>query len=211
MSFNPQNKKCHYETLGVKKDATTEEIKAAFRKLSLETHPDVAGANVSPETFKSISHAASVLTNTRLKQVYDEKQRSWYDSHISNHYTRSHNFHRHGPDAQHNFHHKANNNNSFNASTPWIVHLLRPRNLILGPIILYVSVTTIQYMFGVETNSIETNKKLFTQDDKTAMVQAWLNPQSGQYETPAPWDPIYQQLQPELQYVPRNQVQSRTR
>ena len=66
-------------------------------------------------------------------------------------------------------------------------------------------------MFGVETNSIETNKKLFTQDDKTAMVQVWLNPQSGQYETPAPWDPIYQQLQPELQYVPRNQVQSRTR
>jgi curved DNA-binding protein CbpA len=203
MSFSGR-KKCHYETLGVGKDATMEEIKAAFRKLSLETHPDVAGANACPEKFKLISNAASVLTNVKLKRVYDESQRSLYSSSLSNHFTGSHNFHRHGHD-----HHKGNS--SFNATTPWIVHLFRPRNLILGPIVLYVGVSTMQYMFGVETNPIEANKKLFSHDDKAAMVQAWLNPQSGRYETPAPWDPIYQQLQPELQYVPRNQVQSRTR
>lgn len=208
MEFHSR-KKCHYETLGVAKDATLEEIKAAFRKLSLETHPDVAGASVSPDRFKSISHAASVLTNARLRELYDEKQRLSYSSHLSNHFTRSHNFHRHSnTDQQHVY---RNANGSYNASTPWVIHLFRPRNLILGPILLYVGVSTIQYMFGIESSTIEMNKKLFTHDDKAPMVQAWLNPQSGQYETPAPWDPIYQQLQPELKYVPRNQVQSRSR
>jgi hypothetical protein len=206
MSFSSNRKKCHYETLGVGKDASIEEIKAAFRKLSLETHPDVAGSHVCPEKFKSISHAASILTNTRLKQVYDEQQRMSYSSRLSNHFTRSHNFHRHGTDSQH-FYQK----DSFDPSTPWIVRVFRPRNLIFGPIVLYIGVSTIQYMFGIETNSIALNKKMFANDDKASMVQAWFNPKSGQYETPAPWDPIYQQLQPELQYVPRNQVQTRSR
>ena len=193
MDFNSR-KKCHYETLGVAKDATLEEIKAAFRKLSLETHPDVAGASVSPDKFKSISHAASVLTNTKLRESYDEKQRWSYNGNISNHFTRSHNFHRHSSTDQHVYR-NANSSSSFNASTPWVVHLFRPRNLILGPILLYVGVSTMQYMFGLEsTNPMEANKKLFTHDDKATMVQAWLNPHSGQYETPAPWDPIYQQL-----------------
>ena len=208
MSYSSRQK-CYYETLGVEKDATIEEIKAAFRKLSLETHPDVAGANVCPEKFKSISNAASVLTSTKLKEAYDEKQRWSHSNSLSNHFTRSHNFHRHSNDQQQHVFHKANS--SFNATTPWVVHLFRPRNLIFGPIVLYIGVSTIQYIFGVETNPIEANKKLFTHDDKAAMVQAWLNPQSGQYEAPAPWDPIYQQLQPELQYVPREQVQSRSR
>jgi hypothetical protein len=95
--------------------------------------------------------------------------------------------------------------------TPFIVQVFRPRNLILGPILLYLGVSLTQYMFGIESNSVETNRAQFTQDEKACMVQAWFNPQTGQYETPAPWDPIYRQLQPELQYVPRNQVQSRSR
>ena len=47
-----------YETLGIDKTATQEEIKKAYRKLSLEMHPDRNnGSDESTEQFKKISKA----------------------------------------------------------------------------------------------------------------------------------------------------------
>mmetsp|Transcript_24874 Transcript_24874/g.37219 ORF Transcript_24874/g.37219 Transcript_24874/m.37219 type:complete len:119 (+) Transcript_24874:153-509(+) len=43
------------------------------------------------------------------------------------------------------------------------------------------------------------------------LVQAWKNPKSGVWETPAPWDPLYRRLKPELKMMPRDQVQRRDR
>jgi hypothetical protein len=41
------------------------------------------------------------------------------------------------------------------------------------------------------------------------MVEAWRNPSTGRYEQPAPWDPIYRQLRPKLEMIPREKVQKR--
>ena len=38
------------------------------------------------------------------------------------------------------------------------------------------------------------------------LVEAWKNPDTGRWEKPKPWDPVYQKLQPALQLVPRDKV-----
>ena len=57
-----------YKTLGVEKDATEKEIKKAYRKLSLEHHPDQGG---DEEEFKKITEAYEVLSDTEAKEIYD--------------------------------------------------------------------------------------------------------------------------------------------
>jgi curved DNA-binding protein len=66
----------HYDTLGVAKDASAEEIKKAFRKLARECHPDVAGN--SPETlnrFNKIRSAYEELSDPERRAAYDAKNR----------------------------------------------------------------------------------------------------------------------------------------
>eukprot|EP00568_Trieres_chinensis_P002771 CAMPEP_0183307986 /NCGR_PEP_ID=MMETSP0160_2-20130417/19678_1 /TAXON_ID=2839 ORGANISM="Odontella Sinensis, Strain Grunow 1884" /NCGR_SAMPLE_ID=MMETSP0160_2 /ASSEMBLY_ACC=CAM_ASM_000250 /LENGTH=70 /DNA_ID=CAMNT_0025471719 /DNA_START=202 /DNA_END=410 /DNA_ORIENTATION=- len=63
--------KTHYETLGVPKTATKDEIKKAFRRLSMETHPDVAKSEANAEKFKQISEAHNVLSSDRERRRYD--------------------------------------------------------------------------------------------------------------------------------------------
>lgn len=58
-----------YNCLGVKKDASSADIKKAFRKLALEHHPDRGG---DPEKFKEISAAHEVLTDAEKRKIYDE-------------------------------------------------------------------------------------------------------------------------------------------
>jgi DnaJ-class molecular chaperone len=61
-----------YETLGVAKTATQEEIKKAYRKLSLELHPDRNnGSDESTEKFKKISNAYETLGDEDKRKVYD--------------------------------------------------------------------------------------------------------------------------------------------
>ena len=58
------DKKDYYGTLGVKKNATTEEIRKAFRKLARKHHPDVnPGDKSAEEKFKAISEANDVLSD----------------------------------------------------------------------------------------------------------------------------------------------------
>ena len=168
-----------------------DEIKAAFRKLSLQTHPDIMGSGACPERFKRIAHAASILTNLKQKQVYDQTIHASYNSNPMQQFHRS---------TSSNFRSSAQ---APSGITAFLVQLCHPRTLILGPLALLVSVSAIQYCFGIESSKTPFG-------EEAPLVQAWRNPTTGQYETPAPWDPIYQKLQPELQYVPRNQVRSRT-
>jgi molecular chaperone DnaJ len=67
-----QNKD-YYATLGVKKTATSDDIRKAFRKLARRYHPDVnPGDKKSEEKFKEISEANDVLSDEKKRKVYDQ-------------------------------------------------------------------------------------------------------------------------------------------
>ncbi|HEX4420895.1 MAG TPA: DnaJ C-terminal domain-containing protein [Kofleriaceae bacterium] len=62
-----------YETLGVKKDASADEIRKAYRKLARKHHPDVNPDNRAAEDkFKAISTAYEVLSDDKKRADYDE-------------------------------------------------------------------------------------------------------------------------------------------
>lgn len=63
--------KDYYKDLGVSESASQEEIKKAFRKLSLKHHPDKAGGD--QETFKKINEAYQVLSNPNTRKQYDRR------------------------------------------------------------------------------------------------------------------------------------------
>jgi len=62
----------YYEILGVKKDASTEEIKKAYKKLAKKYHPDINKDEGAAEKFKEISEAAAVLGDAQKRQQYDQ-------------------------------------------------------------------------------------------------------------------------------------------
>ncbi len=66
-------KRDYYEVLGVSRDASSSEIKKAYRKMALENHPDRnPGDSNAEERFKEASEAYSVLGNEEKKSLYDQ-------------------------------------------------------------------------------------------------------------------------------------------
>ena len=61
----------HYEVLGVARDASTDEIKKAYRKLARQLHPDVNPGADASERFKSVTHAYDVLSDAKQRDNYD--------------------------------------------------------------------------------------------------------------------------------------------
>ncbi len=66
-------KRDYYEILGVSKGATADEMKAAYRKLALQFHPDRNPGNKGAEDkFKEINEAYEVLSNQQKRAAYDQ-------------------------------------------------------------------------------------------------------------------------------------------
>jgi curved DNA-binding protein len=70
----------YYETLGVARTATAEEIKLGFRKLARIHHPDVARNKVTGEArFKEINEAYEVLGDPEKRRRYDDLGANWQE------------------------------------------------------------------------------------------------------------------------------------
>lgn len=70
----------YYETLGVARTASVDEIKLAFRKLARVHHPDVAKNKIAGEAkFKEINEAYEVLSDPEKRRRYDELGANWQD------------------------------------------------------------------------------------------------------------------------------------
>src|SRR6059036_529496 len=68
----------YYETLGVSKTATDDEIRSAFRKLARKYHPDVAkDKKAAEEKFKEINEAYEVLGDPEKRKKYDQLGADW--------------------------------------------------------------------------------------------------------------------------------------
>src|SRR4030095_8654340 len=65
--------KDYYGLLGLKKSASADDIRKAFRKLARKYHPDVnPGDKSAEEKFKAISEANDVLSDPKKRKVYDQ-------------------------------------------------------------------------------------------------------------------------------------------
>ena len=63
--------KDYYDILGVEQNASTEDIKKAYRRQAMKVHPDVAQGQDAAEKFKELSEAYEVLSDANKRAVYD--------------------------------------------------------------------------------------------------------------------------------------------
>lgn len=75
----PVQYKDYYQTLGVGKNASAKEVKAAYRKLARQWHPDVnpTKKKEAEEKFKEISEAYEVLSDPEKRKTYDTLGNDW--------------------------------------------------------------------------------------------------------------------------------------
>lgn len=70
--------KDYYQILGIKKDATQDQIKRAFRRLAVKYHPDKNPGNKAAEAkFKEITEANEVLSDPEKRKQYDQLGSAW--------------------------------------------------------------------------------------------------------------------------------------
>jgi len=66
------SKKDYYEVLGLKKEASEDEIKKAYRKLALKLHPDKNRHPKATDAFKKLNQAFACLSDPQKRKNYDQ-------------------------------------------------------------------------------------------------------------------------------------------
>jgi len=69
--------KDYYQTLDLKKDASQDDIKRAYRKLARKLHPDVNKSHDAEEKFKELGEAYEVLQDPEKRAAYDKFGSNW--------------------------------------------------------------------------------------------------------------------------------------
>lgn len=69
--------KDYYEILGVSRNASSDDIKKAYRKLARKYHPDVSKEENAEEKFKEVKEAYEVLKDKEKRQAYDQLGKDW--------------------------------------------------------------------------------------------------------------------------------------
>src|SRR5580704_14071264 len=63
----------YYQTLGVARDASADDIRKAYRKLARKHHPDLnPGDKAAEDRFKKVQEAYDILSDPKKKQMYDQ-------------------------------------------------------------------------------------------------------------------------------------------
>src|SRR5215467_10069491 len=63
----------YYETLGVPRKASADDIRKAYRKLARKYHPDLnPGDKAAEERFKNVQEAYDILSDSKKRQMYDQ-------------------------------------------------------------------------------------------------------------------------------------------
>lgn len=72
--YHPSNvaQKDYYEVLGLKRSATQDDIKSAFRRLARQYHPDINKAPDASKKFAEVQRAYDVLSDEQKRQMYDQ-------------------------------------------------------------------------------------------------------------------------------------------
>ncbi len=69
--MSSEAKRDYYETLGVTRDASKDDLRSAYRKLARRYHPDVNKDSDAEQRFKEINEAYQVLNDDKLRAQYD--------------------------------------------------------------------------------------------------------------------------------------------